>query len=384
MTKLFRKFHLWLALPFGIVITLICFSGATLVFEPEITRAIQHDVYYVTETRDSPLPMSELMETVKSTLPDSVAVTGVTVFADKERTYQVNLSKPRRTSVFIDQYSGEITGRNESIGFFSTMFRLHRWLLDDSGWNSDRPITGKLIVGISTILFVITLLTGVAIWWPRSRRSVRKSLTISLRKGWEVFWRNLHVSGGMYALVIVLTMALTGLTWSFEWYRTAFYAACGVENKSASESPGGDKKEMRQSGANAVSDTSTTDFKNWQGVYSELKSANPRAPRITVGSESASVTLGNSGNVRAADKYGIDPASGKITSRTAYADSESAGKLQGWIYSIHTGNIAGVITKVLWMLGALFGATLPLTGYYIWICRVRKKRHFAAKPNQRI
>ena len=32
----FRKLHLWLSLPFGIIITLICFSGAMLVFEADM------------------------------------------------------------------------------------------------------------------------------------------------------------------------------------------------------------------------------------------------------------------------------------------------------------------------------------------------------------
>lgn len=33
----------------------------------------------------------------------------------------------------------------------------------------------------------------------------------------------------MYALVLLLAMSLTGLTWSFTWYRTAFYKVFGVE-----------------------------------------------------------------------------------------------------------------------------------------------------------
>ena len=37
------------------------------------------------------------------------------------------------------------------------------------------------------------------------------------------------MAGGMYALVVLLAMSLTGLTWSFDWYRNAFYAVCGVE-----------------------------------------------------------------------------------------------------------------------------------------------------------
>ena len=90
MMKFFRKIHLWLSVPFGIIITLVCFSGAMLIFEPEVTRAVKSDVYYVASTDGEPMQMGELMETVKATLPDSVSITGVTVFSDPERTYHVN------------------------------------------------------------------------------------------------------------------------------------------------------------------------------------------------------------------------------------------------------------------------------------------------------
>ena len=130
--KLFRKIHLWLSVPFGIIITLICFSGAMLVFEPEITRSLKSEAYYVASPEGELMDMNVLMETVKATLPDSVSITGVTVFDDKDRTYQVNLSKPRKASVFIDPYSGRITGKYERLGFFTVMFRLHRWLLDSA------------------------------------------------------------------------------------------------------------------------------------------------------------------------------------------------------------------------------------------------------------
>ena len=122
--RFFHRIHLWLSVPFGIIITVICFSGAMLVFEPEITRSLRRDVYYVASVESRPVDLGELMESVKATLPDSVSITGVTVFNDRERTYQVNLSKPRRAALFVDQYSGEITGRYERMAFFSIMFRL--------------------------------------------------------------------------------------------------------------------------------------------------------------------------------------------------------------------------------------------------------------------
>ena len=209
MIKFFRKIHLWLSVPFGIIITLICFSGAMLIFEPEITKAVRSDVYNVAEVKDKPLPMEQLMEAVKKTLPDSVSITGVTVFNDKSLTYQVNLSKPRRASVFVDQYSGEITGKYERLGFFTSMFRLHRWLLDSANPHGEGVKVGKLLVGISTIIFVIALISGIVIWWPRARKSLKNSLKISFNNGWKGFWKSLHVAGGMYALIFVLAMALT-------------------------------------------------------------------------------------------------------------------------------------------------------------------------------
>lgn len=393
MMKLFRKIHLWLSVPFGIIITLICFSGAMLIFEPEITRALNRDVYYVAEVKEEALPMSELLDAIKAQLPDSVSVTGVTVFSDKDRTYQVGLSKPRRASLFVDQYTGTVTGSYKRIGFFSTMFKLHRWLLDSANPHGDGVKVGKLLVGISTLVFVIALITGVIIWFPRAKKNLKKTLTISFANGWKGFWKGLHVAGGLYVLIIVLAMALTGLTWSFDWYRTAFYAVCGVEHTprnfaapvAGSERDGNDRSERGEGrrggegrphgeGRRGGEGHRRSEFGRWQQVYDELKAQNPGAPQITVGNETATVTLSNFGNGRASDKYSFNRRSGELTLTTSYADSVPADKLRGWIYSIHTGSLGGVITRILWLLGALLGATLPLTGYYIWIRHLTMKK----------
>ena len=40
-------------------------------------------------------------------------------------------------------------------------------------------------------------------------------------KGRRRFWHDMHVSVGFYATLLLLVMALTGLTWSFGWCREA-------------------------------------------------------------------------------------------------------------------------------------------------------------------
>ncbi len=388
MIKIFHKIHLWLSVPFGIIITLICFSGAMLVFEPDITRIIRSEVYYATSSEGKPLPMDVLMEKVKATLPDSVSITGITVFADKDRTYQVNLSKPRRASMFIDQYSGNITGKYERIGFFSIMFKLHRWLLDSSNPHGGGLKIGKLIVGVSTCIFVIALISGVVIWWPRVRKGLRRSLTITTKNGWRFFWKSLHVAGGMYALVIVLVMALTGLTWSFDWYRSAFYAVCGVEyaprhnngrnakNSRDSHNAHGIKRERIDDGKEDIETwRQHSEFGHWQQFYDELKIQNPDAPQITIGIEKATVKLGSMGNGRASDSYVYNNSPKAISPSAKYADSDPADKLRGWIYSIHTGIFGGMATRIMWFFASILGASLPITGYYMWIRRLKKRNH---------
>lgn len=382
MKKAFRKIHLWLSVPFGLIITVICLSGAALVFEDEVTELCRRDLYYVEKVSGAPLPVEYLIEKVAGTLPDSVAVTGVSISSDAERAYQVNLSKPRRASVYVDQYTGEVKGRHERAPFFLTMFKLHRWLLD--GMKPDGGIFwGKMIVGVSTLMFVFVLISGIVIWWPRTKKALKNSLKITVGKGRRRFWYDLHVAGGMYALVLLLAMALTGLTWSFSWYRAGFYKVFGVEMKQRTghgalqtvhgtqQTAHGGKSGRNSSEEGRGNREHTSPYACWQQVYEELKARNAGYKQITVFNGSASVSFERFGNQRAADRYAFNPQDGEITEVTLYKDTDASGKMRGWIYSVHVGSWGGIFTRILTFIAALLGGTLPLTGYYLWLRRIR-------------
>ena len=381
MRKIFRNIHLWLSVPFGILITLICFSGAALVFEKEVMERCHRELYFVKKVEAAPLPMEQLMTKVAATLPDSVSVTGVNISSDPERAYQVTLSKPRRASMYVDQYTGEITGKYERAPFFNFMFRMHRWLLDSM--KQDGGIFwGKMIVGTSTLMFVFVLISGVVVWWPRTRKALKNSLKIVANKGWRRFWYDLHVAGGMYALVFLLAMALTGLTWSFQWYRTGFYKTFGVEvqpsmghgNAAANATAKGGKRDGKPEGREGRGAHRYSPYTNWQQVYEQLAEANPDYKQISVSDGSASVAVPRFGNQRGTDRYKFNPRNGEITETTLYKDLDNSGKIRGWIYSVHVGSWGGMLTRILTFVAALIGASLPLTGYYLWIRKKIKRR----------
>ncbi|MCC8146769.1 MAG: PepSY domain-containing protein [Bacteroidales bacterium] len=412
MKKIFHKLHLWLSIPFGLLISVICLSGAALVFENEIMELCYPDRYFVKEMKEKPLPIVELLENVSETLPDSVSVTNVSISPDPERLYQVGLSKPRRASVYVDPYTGEVQPRFERAAFFTFMFRTHRWLLDtmkpDGGifW-------GKMIVGVSTLLFVFIIITGIILWIPKSVKTLKRKLKISFHRGWWRFWYDLHVVGGMYIAIVLLALALTGLTWSFPWYRAGFYKVFGVELQQQSSGHGQNQgrnttaersREQERSGQQQregeerrraesregrrerstgnpqevnieqAVQTSPPRFFYWQPVYEQLKTENPEYSKITISDNSANVSFNRFGNQRASDRYTFDSSTGKITEVSLYKDQEKSNQIRGWIYSVHVGNWGGWFTRIITFIAAVLGGILPLTGYYFWIKKSKRKR----------
>ena len=412
MKKALRKIHLWLSVPTGIIITLVCFSGAMLVFEKEITEAIKPELYFVKEAKGEPIPMQQLMEKVEETLPDSVSISGVTVFADSTRTYQVSLSKPRRASIYVNQYTGEVTGRSERLPFFNTMFHLHRWLLGSSSG------VGKLITGICTLVLVFILITGILMWLTNRNKPLKASLAIHVTKGWGRFWHDLHVAGGIYTTIFLLAMALTGLTWSFSWYRIGFYACFGVESSEKGGAHGGSASNEGQRGGDTIRRGERqqgegrngggegrgyhgggeglgyhdggeghgyhdggdfgfhrrSPYRHWDDVLNEMALKNPGYQQITLKAEAAEVVPEGRLSLRATDKYSYDRRSGEITDVKLYSSEGKDTKVRSGVYMVHTGSWGGIITRILNFLAALIGATLPLTGYWLWIRRLTRKR----------
>lgn len=166
MRQFFHQIHLWLSIPLGILISVICLTGAILVFEKEITQMM----YPETQTT---------------------------------------------------QAEGQ-HGKKQRPEFFRQVRALHRWMLDAPAKKGESSV-GKTVVGITTVVMIVILISGIVIWVPRNNRTLKNRLQISCTKGWRRFWYDSHVALGFYSTLFLLIMALTGLTWSFSGYRTFMY-----------------------------------------------------------------------------------------------------------------------------------------------------------------
>ncbi len=192
MNVLFKKIHLWLSLPFGLIFSIICFTGAILVFEKEITQMVTTGTE---KNQPVELPQSSHVEK------------------------QIRQESPHAG---MGEHKMK-KARAPRLPFFQTVFKMHRWLLDAPAKKGENS-AGKMVVGISTLMMVLVLASGIVIWFPKSFRQLRIRLKVSVRKSWYRFLYDSHVSLGIYASIFLLVMALTGLTWSFSWYKEGFVA----------------------------------------------------------------------------------------------------------------------------------------------------------------
>ena len=70
-------------------------------------------------------------------------------------------------------------------------------------------------MGTSALAFVFVILSGIVMWLPRSKKALVNSLKVNCSHGLHSFCHSFHVAVGVYTCLLLLCMALTGLTWSF-------------------------------------------------------------------------------------------------------------------------------------------------------------------------
>lgn len=371
MRKFFRQLHKWLSIPAGLIIFIVCFTGTILVFQDEIQELTYPQRYFNKTQGQQALTLDVLIPKINEQLK-SQNIKEVRIFSDPQRNYAMALEGKNRQTAYVNPYTAEITDiYTVSKSPFFYIMSLHRWLLDDTRtW-------GKYAVGIATLMFIVILLTGLFIWMPKKWKKNR--FVIETQKGKKRLFYDLHSVLGVYAFLILLVCAATGPIWSFQWYRNGVYKILGAEVQTGEPTekrkPQGESHGENQGGNN--SKTALPDFSKWQLLATELQKQNPNYDYIVIQTGSASVHQKNAATSRALDKYQFDATSGAITQTQLYADQSYTSKIPGWYRDLHVGAYWGIWSKILTFLAGLIGSSLPITGYYLWLSKKKKKRKAA-------
>ena len=120
LKNIFRQIHLWLSVPFGLIVVIICLSGALLIFERDFGHIGQTEV---ASNGRSALPMDSILNSAQRYLADSNQIVGVTTYPDSEHAYKVMLAKPAMAAIWVNQYTGEVLGKYDRPAVFKRASR---------------------------------------------------------------------------------------------------------------------------------------------------------------------------------------------------------------------------------------------------------------------
>lgn len=228
--KLWFKIHWILGVVAGVFLLLIGVSGAILSFQKEITRFINQDSFYITVPENKArLSTTELLNNFQTKFPEA-KISGITFSSDVESTSIISVESKDKNArggkrYYVNPYDGEILPDVKGNEFFTFIRMFHRWF----ALEGDLRAIGKQVVAISTICLIILSITGLIIYWPRVKRSFFKSFTFSFKHNGRAFLSTMHSVVGMWVLIFYLLASLTGLYWSYDWYRAMLYNIAGVE-----------------------------------------------------------------------------------------------------------------------------------------------------------
>ncbi|MFC0517006.1 PepSY-associated TM helix domain-containing protein [Mucilaginibacter angelicae] len=394
MKVFFRTIHLYLSLAAGVIIFCSCLTGTMLVFEKEIQQSLHPQRYFV-KPQYKRLALADLTAGVLKQIPKSKLAT-VMVYDDPERTVEVGLIVPEKKdkkpvdkpktekqagahdkkeqkpkdaersnlTAFVNPYTGQIVDQfNRRQTFLYSVEMFHRYLL--GGKNS----LGDWVISISTLFFLGILITGVILWWPKTKAIMKQRLKIKWDGSGKRLTHDLHIVTGFYTSIFLIIISSSGLVMTFKWANNTlfFLTNSKVVAKEDIKAP----LSVYRRGIYAISPESAV-----SAIGDKIANAENytiRYPKDTTAVYTFNVLKKGSVEL-ATDVYYVDQYSGKVAGAALFADKSLGQRIRAVIKPIHTGSIYGWPTKILAFIITLVSLIFPVTGVMMWLNRIGKKK----------
>lgn len=380
------KLHLWFGLSIGILIFIISITGTLFVFKDEVENFQRQEVIYHKEPNIESkklLPLRVLESKVNEQVKEKYPIHWVNIPMDKAMSYRFYWYEQDATAwnyfdeypiyqvAYVNPYTGKVLKvYDEKNGFFQIVKMIHWSFLLKESW-------GKYVVGIPVIIFVIMLISGIVLWWPKNKAARKQRFSFQWKnvKSWKRKNYDLHNILGFYSSVLGLIFAITGLFYAFIVIQSAMYF-------------------VFSGGETALPDYSQYTTKAPIELRNEytLDKVAEKTREIFPDASFFSIDLGHphlddhehpnfeiyvqhlSYSYHKYSSLIFDENSGELLKIIQYKDKNFGEKAVGANYDIHVGSILGLPTKIIAFVISLMIASLPVTGFMIWWGRRKKKK----------
>jgi uncharacterized iron-regulated membrane protein len=211
--------HLWLGLSLGLLLSIYGITGSILVFNAELDELLNRNLLTVIPPSSTTTfqPLAAIFDAGRQAMPKMAQATFATYPRNAQAAFVLNYSKAvpgnidESWQVAVDPYTAQVIGKrllsssnsnipNTLIGF---IFTLHYALLLSDGLSA-------LVVGVTAALLIISVLTGIILWWPLTGRWWQ-ALTIKPKASGIRFNYDLHKTSGFYTALVMLPVLFSGI-----------------------------------------------------------------------------------------------------------------------------------------------------------------------------
>lgn len=360
MRKFIFNLHWFFGITAGLVFAIVGVTGGILSLEPQILRWINPDVITV-HSEEKQQSVEQLLASINQQHPEKT-ISALTLMDSNELTALVRFApekgQRRGETQYLNPYTGQLLGQPSGREFFIDVMRLHRWLLMGD--------VGKQIVGAATIILILMALSGIYLRWPKSKKKWQPAYWLKLRttKSVRAFWWQLHAVIGTWVLPFYLLACLTGLYWSYDWYREGLYVVSGVE------------KPIRQNQQKSP-EISTNDKANllWDTFQAQNISFKEATLHFPISEEGRVSYLDRAAtHNRETNNISFDMKKLSVVSNERFSDKPLNERLMNSILPLHSGEFFGFTGLILMMIASLLMPLFFVTGIYLYIKRkIRSK-----------
>jgi len=211
--------HLWLGLALGFFLSIFGITGSILVFHAEINELLSPKLLTVTvpETHPAYRPLADIFQAGQAAMPEKAVNTFANYPRNDAAAFKLMYALPvadavtESWEVYVNPYTAQAIGKrlmassNSFIPntFISFVFELHYALLMGEE-------LGYTVVGIMGVLLIISVLTGLIVWWPLTGKW-QQALTIKRKASAERLNFDLHKTSGFYTTAVLIPVLFSGV-----------------------------------------------------------------------------------------------------------------------------------------------------------------------------
>lgn len=373
-------FHLWFGLLSSIIICIVCLTGCIYAFKNQFIELYNYDKVFTCKTYSS----INIDDIHQHFILQEKEINSIFIPKNENRNWIISYTdrhKKLNTTYFNPYLKKELGAGDISLNdFFQSVLDLHR--------NLGLGNFGRQIVGASVIILIILLFSGFVLWLPKKLRLLKQNLTIKLDAKPQRLNYDLHRILGLYSLIPLLFISITGLYVTYPWVKNILITSLGgasihqinaTENNIEKDDDFAKLLEDMLSKQNEKIDNPQTSLSlskilhitqqhlNYKGDMSITmpNDNNPRYHIIKINSENWLTAL-------LPDEISIDK-KGEVKSKELFLDKPINKQFTALAKPLHTGEIIGLPSIIFYFIISLIGFSLPITGFFIWWNRVKKQ-----------